>query len=128
MSMSQPTESGLHRQLRIPITVALTVTAVWQVYIVAVAFRMAPVLENLLAGLGSELPTITGSFLGSYRFFVLLPAATAGAALVALRRESLGPWQSALLVGLALGATMALHAWINEAFFAPVLDLLRTIG
>jgi hypothetical protein len=113
--------------MRIHLAVALGVTALWQIYIVVVAFRMAPVLEGLPVGLGGELPAITRSFLGSYRAFGVLPAATAGAALVALRSESLRPWQSAVLVALALGATMALHAWTNEAFFAPVLRILRSI-
>jgi hypothetical protein len=108
--------------------VALAVTALWQIYIVVVASRMAPVLEGLLAGLGGDLPTVTRSFLVSYRFFAVLPAATAGAAAVALRKETLHPWQSAALVAIALGATMALHAWTNEAFFAPVLGILRSIG
>lgn len=108
--------------------IALAAAVAWQLYAVALAFRHARVLGQLLEGLGGPLPWATRSLLASYRFWIAVPLAFAALSLHLLRRRTSGLATYATLLVAALAAALLLHAWVQEAFLAPLLAALRAIG
>lgn len=105
---------------RISLTVYLMVAAVWQIYLIVSAFRDAPVLRAVLAGLGGEASPVSRSFLGLYLFWPLVPIASSLLALAALRRERDHPSSIAAALILSFGAGLVLHVWLHLAFFRPL--------
>lgn len=109
------------------VAVALVATLGWQLYLALAARRNAPLLERVLEGFGGELPAVTEAFLRWHELLALLPAATAIAGLWVLRRAPLR-WYASMVVAVALGVTLALQAWIHEAFLQPLLRLIEAVG
>lgn len=100
----------------------------WQVYVLFVIHRMAPVLGGLLSGVNAEPPLITRVFLGIYRWLAVVPLASTALALDLLRRQERSSRRTFVVTVICLGGGFALQAWANEAWFMPVLSLFRQIG
>jgi hypothetical protein len=120
-------ENTTSRQ-RIVAIVAFAAPILWQMYAVVSAFRQAPALKKLLSGLGDEIPLVTQYFYALYPFWWLAPVIFAGLSLDVLRRHD-PPlvYFSSVLVASVI-SSLVLHAWLYEAFFAPLFSVLEKIG
>jgi hypothetical protein len=100
----------------------------WQIYAVVLASRHAATFQSLFAGLGGPLPLVTRAFFASYPYWVILPVSFGLLAMDVLRRrEPPLPYFAAVLAG-TYAAALLLHAWVQEAFFAPLFSILHKIG
>jgi hypothetical protein len=113
---------------RIVALIALSIALVFQIYVVIIAIWETPVFAQLFAGLGGELPFITRAFFATRAFWWLAPVVFAALSVDVLRRRD-PPliYFILVLVGSTL-ASFAMHAWIHEAMYAPLYDILRKIG
>jgi hypothetical protein len=107
--------------------VALSVALFFQVYAVILAIWQAPVFAQLFAGLGGPLPFITRAFFSTRAFWWLVPVIFAALSVDVLRRRD-PPLIYFILVfvGSALAA-FSMHAWLHEAMYAPLNEILRKI-
>ena len=113
---------------RIVALVALSVALLCQIYAAMIAVWKTPVFAQLFAGLGGPLPFITRAFFATRIFWWLVPTAFALVSVDVLRRRDPSLLHFVLvLVGSALAAFM-MHAWIREAMYAPLFEILRKIG
>lgn len=109
---------------RLASAVFLAATLLWQLYAVWLAFRNAPILRPLVAGLGPRIPAVTHNFLAVYPFWALVPLLFAALSVDVARRKQarLGYFASVLVASVL--AALFLHAWLNEAWFRPLVVLL----
>jgi len=113
---------------KIMIAVVFGAPILWQLYAFISAFRRAPAFRSLFTGLGSPLPPVTRSFFAVYPFWWILPVLFALLSIDVWRRDNPPlPYFVAVLVASTVSA-LALHAWLNEAFFTPLLTILQRIG
>jgi len=96
----------------------------WQLYAVWLAFRNAPILRPLVAGLGPRIPPVTQNFLAVYKLWALVPLLFAALSYDVARREKarLGHFAAVLIASVV--AALFLHAWLNEAWFRPLVVVL----
>jgi hypothetical protein len=113
---------------RIVAIVALAAPIVWQLYAVTSAIRSGPVARNLFAGVGAPLPMVTRYFFASYPYWWLAPAAFAGLSYDVLRRHDPPLSYFSFVLVTSVIASLALHVWVTEAFFAPIFSILQKIG
>ena len=102
----------------------------WQVYLVWLAFRVAPTLELFLGDLGQayeDMSWVVVSFLRFYRFTVVVPFAFVVLCFDVVRRRPVPRLYLSVVTGVALLAAFALHAWTTEAFLSPMLRLIENI-
>ena len=113
---------------RVVALVGFSVALAGQVYAVVLAIWKAPVFAQLFAGLGGELPLITRAFFATRPFWWLVPLVFGLLSFDVLRRQapSLTHFAS-VLVASALTA-LSMHAWMVEAMYAPLFDILHQIG
>jgi len=117
----------LDRQ-RVSALVALGAALAWQLYAVVSALRHASAFRSLFAGLGGTLPPVTRYFFASYPYWVILPILFAVLSVDVLRRQNPPlPYFTAVLVA-SVASALTLHAWLYEAFFAPLFTILEKIG
>jgi hypothetical protein len=95
---------------------------------VLAAFRYAPTLSRFLKDLNAgSPPELTRLYLASYRYLPILPVLSLVAAIWALRGTETR-LASALWVFCALVVTgLLLNAWMTEAFFQPLLQIIESI-
>jgi hypothetical protein len=96
----------------------------WQIYAVLAAFRRAPILRDLLEGLGAVPPNLTRVFLATYPYWPIVPVAFTVLVFRARNRERV---PLAITIG-AIALALVLHAWMNEAWFLPILSLMERLG
>lgn len=110
------------------IAVVFGLPIVWQLYAFISALRHAPLIMSLFASMGSPLPAVTRSFYAAYPFWWILPVLFTALSTDVWRRDDPPlPYFVAVLVASTVSA-LALHAWLNEAFFAPLFTILEKIG
>ena len=121
------THAGRDRQNVIAIVV-FAAGILWQLYAALLALRHAAAFQSLFAAVGGPLPLVTRAFFASYPYWVILPISCGLLAMDVLkRREPPLPYFAAALAG-TYGAALLLHAWVQEAFFAPLFSILHKIG
>ena len=98
----------------------------WQFYAAVAAWFRGRTLRRLLEGLGAEPPLIARLFLVTYPFWILIPILFTAGLLLWLRggRRS----SPVLLIIAAVAVALGLHAWMNEAWFLPLFQLIRQVG
>jgi hypothetical protein len=120
--------TGSPDRRKIMVAVVFGVPIVWQLYAFISALRHAPVFASLFAGLGGPLPLVTRSFFAAYPFWWVLPVLFTALSFDVWRRDNPPlPYFVAVLVASTVSA-LALHAWLNEAIFAPLFTILEKIG
>jgi hypothetical protein len=112
---------------RLTEVVVLAAALLWQLYVVVYAYRHIPDFAQLFAGLGGPLPLITRSCLVTYRLWGLLPLLFAALSADVLRRRNPSPrYFGLVLIGTLLTA-LGLHAWLQEAMYAPLFRILDQV-
>lgn len=108
--------------------VFLSAALAYQIYAVVLAMWKAPVFAQLFAGLGGSLPFITRAFFSTRVFWWLVPVVFVALSFDVLRRRD--PPLSYFVLVLAGSALAAffMHAWLHEAMYAPLYEILRKIG
>jgi hypothetical protein len=109
------------------VAAALAVSLFWLVYVVAAAQRHAPVFRSLFEGLGSPLPLVTRALFASYQWWWVAPLVLAAAAFDVVRRPTPSPRYFAIVLAVTLLLAATLHAWLYEAFFQPLIGVLKAI-
>jgi hypothetical protein len=120
-----PSLLGRHR---LTLALVLGVVFAWLVYVVVAGQRNGRTFAVLLEGLGGELPAITRSFFATYRWWWLLAVAYALLAVDVVRRRSPPPRYFAIVLATMLLTAFGLLAWMYEAVFQPLTDILEKIG
>lgn len=100
---------------------------IWQIYAVVLAFRNGPVMRELMEGLGVELPPLTHAFVATYKLWPSLPIISIFVTADILRRKTVNNLYLFLGLTYTVGAALVLHTWLNEAWFLPLLNLLKQI-
>jgi len=100
---------------------------IWQTYAVVLAFRNGPVMKDLMESLGVELPPLTQAFVITYKFWPSLPIISLIVATDILRRKTASNLYLFLGLTYTVGAALVLHAWLNEAWFLPLLSILKQV-
>jgi hypothetical protein len=80
-----------------------------------------------MIGLGAELPPITRSFVVTYPWWFLAPLICAALSMDILRRRQPPAAYVLVVVFVTMATGFVLQAWTNEAWFAPMLHLIRSI-
>jgi hypothetical protein len=109
-------------------SLGLGAAVLWQLYVVLLAYRNAPIFRSLFSGVGGELPLVTRAFFASYKGWILVPALFAILSWDLLRRKDASLLYFALVLGASLLAALALQAWMSEAMFQPLFSILKAIG
>jgi len=99
----------------------------WQLLVVALAFRHAPILRDFLRDAGVQPPMLTRLFLASYQWWPLAPLLSALLAFVSAARRPRSVTAAGATALLPLLVGLVLQAWANEAAIAPLYHLIRTI-
>lgn len=115
------------RERTLAIVVLSTILA-FQVYAVILAFWQAPTFMKLFAGLGGPLPLVTRSFLASYPYWWIAPLVFALMSFDLLRRSDPPRWYFAATVSAAAAIAFGMYAWMREAIYAPLFEILDKIG
>jgi hypothetical protein len=108
--------------------VAFGTPVVWQLYACITAFRHAPGLISLFTGFGSPLPPVTRYFIATYPYWWVLPTLFAGLSADVLRRNHPPLLYFVSVLVASVGSALTLHAWLNEALFAPLFTIFEKIG
>lgn len=113
---------------RVVALVAFSIALAGQVLAVVLAIWKAPVFAQLFEGLGGELPFITRAFFATRLFWWLAPIVFGLLSFDVLRRRD--PSRAYFTVVLVASTLVAfsLHAWMVQAMYAPLYDILREIG
>ncbi|MFY9826110.1 MAG: hypothetical protein WAM82_32390 [Thermoanaerobaculia bacterium] len=123
-----PDPSIVRDRQKIIAIVAFAAPIVWQLYAVVLALRHATLFKSLFAGLGGPLPLVTNAFFLAYPYWGLVPILFVVTSWDVLRRRNPPlPYFSSVLVA-SYAAALLLHAWLQEAFFAPLFSILQKIG
>lgn len=101
---------------------------IWQVYVVFAAFHRGAGLEAILTGLGATPPLVTRAYLRTLRLWPLVPVLSLLLAADVVRRPAPGFKYSALALFLVGVSGFVLQAWATEAWFVPMLELMRKVG
>jgi len=113
---------------RVVAIVALAVPIAWQLVAVFLAIWKAPVFAKLLIGLGTELPLTTRAFFFARPFLWLVPLAFAGLSFDVLRRRDAPPLYFTVVFVGATVVALVLQAWMVQAMYAPMYQILERIG
>jgi hypothetical protein len=98
------------------------------VAVVTTAQQRAPIFRSLFEGLGSPLPPITVALFASYRWWWVAPLVLVVVALDVIRRPTPPPGYFGITVAAIAIIAVVLHTWMYEAFFQPVIGILKDIG
>ena len=115
------------KRVRVVILVALAAPIAWQVVAVVLAMWRTAVFTRLFAGLGTELPLSTKVFLAARPFLWLVPLAFAGLSFDILRRRNTAPLYFVVVFIAAFVVALALQAWMVQAMYAPMNEILPKI-
>jgi len=113
---------------RIVVIVALAAPVAWQVFAVVIAIWKAPVFAQLFAGLGTELPLATQAFFAARPFLWLVPLAFAALSFDVLRRRDFFPLYFAVVFIGATLVALVMQAWMVQAMYAPMDEILQKVG
>ena len=113
---------------RLHLAVLFAVFLIWQVYVVFAAFHRGAGLDTILTGLGATPPLITRAYLRTLRLWPLVPVLSLLLSADVLRRPEPGVKYSAFALFFVAASGFVLQAWANEAWFVPVLELIRRVG
>ena len=113
---------------RLTLAVLFGVLLAWQVYVVLAAIHHGLVLSALLSSLGTTLPAITRAYLATLMYWPGVPLVSVLLAADVLRRPTPPIKYSGFALLFVAGAGFTLQAWASEAWFAPILELMRKLG
>lgn len=100
----------------------------WQGYVAYRAHRQAVVLAQLLPALGVAVPKVTAAFLASADWWAAVPVVFAVMAADILRRAGASPMYSRIVTASAFAAAVVLQTWCDQAWFEPMLTMIRSVG
>jgi hypothetical protein len=112
---------------RILILAFVIPATLYQCYVTLYAFRTAKTLSTLLKGIGAEAPIITNWFVQYYKYLPSIPFLSILFAIDLMRRNPPPIGYAAMLIFFILLATFTMQAWINEAWFLPMLQRIRSV-
>ena len=95
--------------------------------VVITAFRYAPVFQKIFLGLGAELPLVTRAVFATYYAWPVVPVVFGALAIDAIRKPR-SPRYVGILAALAVAAGFFLQSLLFEAYFIPMLALIKQIG
>ena len=108
--------------------VVLCAVLAYQIYVVVLAVWQAPTFRTLFAGIGGPLPLMTRSFLAFYRYWWIATVLLAALSFDVLRRRDPPLWYFAATVVATAATALGMHAWMHEAVYAPLFEILRRVG
>jgi hypothetical protein len=112
-----------------PVVLAVLIpTIAWQIYLVFLLMRTAPAMQQFASGLGAELAPVTRAFIGFYPWSWTIPLFSALLGVDVLRRARISRAHAVAVVVTVITLGFALHAWATEAWFRPMMDLMRAVG
>jgi hypothetical protein len=120
--------TGSRDRQKMMVAVVFGAPILWQLYAFLSAVRHVPAFMTLFAGLGGPLPPVTRFLFAAYPYWWILPVLFTALSVDVWRRDNPPlPYFVSVLVASTVSA-LALHAWLNEAFFAPLFTILEKIG
>lgn len=119
---------GYTTRERVVALVALSAALLYQIQAVVLAVWKTPVFAQLFAGLGGPLPFITRAFFAARSYLWLVPVCFAALSFDVLRRRDPSLLYFVLVLAGSALAGFAMQAWMNEAMYAPLYEILRKIG
>lgn len=106
--------------------ILIVISVLWQGYILFHSSRYLRDFETMTDDLAVAYPAVTRWFLAAMPYLWGLPVISAIAFLLAFFLDKKG-WNTFYMGINSVMLGMGLHVWANEAFFAPLLELLRPI-
>jgi hypothetical protein len=122
-----PPPTALRRH-RLTLAGVLAVALAWLVYVVSSGLRNGRSFSILLEGLGGPLPTVTRTFFATYPWWWLLAVGFALLSVDIVRRPEPPVRYFAVVLAATLLTAFGLLAWMYEAVFQPLTDILQKIG
>ena len=125
---AEPTrQASLPGRYRLAVGLLLAVVFAWLLYVVVAGLRNGRTFSVLLEGLGGPLPAVTTAFFATYRWWWILAVAFAALAVDVARRPDPPPRYFAVVLATMLLTAFGLLAWMYEAVFQPLTDILQKI-
>ena len=122
--MAEFEESRIHQ---IYTSILLFAVTVWEIYLAFRAYRNGEALGDLIGTLGVQAPVFTRWFLSTHQFWLVFPALSTLVAVFIIRRRSLSLRFSVMIVAFSLFVALLLDAWMNEAFFVPLISIMKAV-
>ena len=122
--MAQAEESKIHQ---IYTSILLFAVTLWEIYLAFRAYRNGEALSQFIGTLGVQAPVFTRWFLSTYQFWVVFPLLSTVVAVFVIRRRSISLKLCVTIVALSLFVALLLDAWLNEAFFVPLLKIMNAV-
>ncbi len=114
--------------LRWQTAIAYSGVILWQVYLAATAWRSGAVLEQLLHGIGASTGPGVTLFLATCRWWIVVPIVFAALAIVSVRLVETNPKFAVSVLAAEVIVALVLNIWWREAWFGPILNLIRQVG
>ena len=114
--------------LRWQTAIAHSGVILWQVYSASTAWRSGDVLEHLLHGMGASAGPGVTLFLATCRWWIVVPIFFAVLSIVSIRRIELKPAFAVSVLAAEIIVALILNIWWREAWFGPILNLIRQVG
>jgi hypothetical protein len=114
--------------LRLHAAISHVAVLLWQLYIATVAWRSGAVLERLLHGLGAQYGPGVTVFIATCRWWIVVPIIFAALGTAAVRRIETKPMFSVGVLAAEALVALLMNIWWREAWFGPILGLIRQVG
>lgn len=114
--------------LRLHAAISHLAVILWQLYIALVAWRSGAVLGRLLHGIGAQSGPGVELFLATCRWWTVVPIVFAAIGAAAVKRIETKPMFSVGVLVAEVVAALVMNIWWREAWFGPVLTLIRQVG
>ena len=114
--------------LRWQTAIAHSGVILWQVYSAFNAWRSGAVLEHLLHGLGASYGPGVALFLATCRWWIIVPIVFAVLSVISIRRIETQPKFAVTVLAAEIIVALILNIWWREAWFGPILSLIRQVG
>jgi hypothetical protein len=116
------------KALRLHAAISHIAVILWQLYIALVAWRSGAVLERLLHGVGADSGPGVALFIATCRWWIVVPIFFAALGAAAVRRIETKPMFSVAVLGAEAIVALLMNIWWREAWFGPILSLIRQVG
>jgi hypothetical protein len=116
------------RVLRWQTAIAHGGAILWQVYSAATAWRSGAVLAGLLKGLGASTGPGVTLFLATCRWWIVIPIVFAALAILSVRWIESRPAFAVSVLAAEIVVALGMNIWWREAWFGPILNLIRQVG
>ena len=114
--------------LRLHAAISHLAVILWQFYIAIFAWRSGAILERMLHDLGAQPGGGIALFIATCRWWIIVPIIFAAVGAAAVRRIETKPMFSVGVLAAEAVVALLMNMWWREAWFGPMLNLIRQVG